>query len=38
MGELATAHNELVDSHNEANEELQAIKLKLADLEDLSTK
>ncbi|XP_077327941.1 uncharacterized protein LOC143981418 [Lithobates pipiens] len=34
MGEFATAHNELVDAHNEAEDEIQAIKSKMADLED----
>lgn len=36
MGEFASAHNELVDTHNETEEDMQAIKSKLADLEDRS--
>lgn len=36
MGDFAVAHNELVDSHNEAEDELLAIKSKLANLEDCS--
>lgn len=33
MGDFAVAHNELVDVHNGAEDELQAIKWKLAYLE-----
>lgn len=36
MGDFAVAHNELVDAHNEAEDELLTIKSKLADLEDRS--
>lgn len=36
MGEFATAHNELVDAYNAAEDEIQAIKSKMADLEDRS--
>lgn len=34
MGEFSTAHNSLVDSHNQLEDELDALKAKLADLED----
>lgn len=34
MGEFAAAHNELVDAYNGAEEGIQAIKNKMADLED----
>lgn len=36
MGEYAEAHNELVDAHNSPEEEMHALKIKLADLEDCS--
>lgn len=36
MRDFAAAHNELVDSHNEADDALMAIKAKIADLEDRS--
>lgn len=34
IGDFAIAHNELVDAHNNNEEELQKCKLKIADLED----
>lgn len=34
MGDFAVAHNELVDTHNETEDVLKAIKAKIADLED----
>lgn len=36
MGEFTTAHNELVDSHYDHEEEMQTLKQKIADLEDRS--
>lgn len=36
MGDFAVARNKLVDAHNEDEDVLTAIKLKLADLEDRS--
>lgn len=36
MGEFAGAHNELVDAHNDKEEEIDALKSQLADLEDHS--
>lgn len=34
MGDFAIAHNEYVDTHNDAEEEMLALKEKLANLED----
>lgn len=34
MGEFSTAHNSLVDSHNQLEDEVESLKAKLADLED----
>lgn len=36
MGEFAKAHNELVDIHNDMDNDLQNIKLKMADLQDFA--
>lgn len=36
MGDYAVAHNELVDAHDEAEGEMQAMREKIADLEDRS--
>lgn len=36
MGDFAAAHNKLVDAYNGREEEMQAIKCKLADHEDRS--
>ncbi|XP_044146133.1 uncharacterized protein LOC122934611 [Bufo gargarizans] len=36
MKELTNSHNQLVDAHNDAEDEISALKLKLADLEDRS--
>lgn len=36
MSEFASAHNELVDAHNDKDEEMEALKSKMADLEDMS--
>lgn len=36
MAEFTTSHNELVDAHNEKDDELEALKNKMADLEDRS--
>ena len=36
MGDFAVAHNELVDAHDDAEGELQAMREKIADLEDRS--
>lgn len=36
MGDFATSNNELVDAHNEREEESNLLKAKLADLEDRS--
>lgn len=34
MAEFSTAHNGLMDTHNQLNEVMKSIAVKLADLED----
>lgn len=36
MGEFASSHNSLIDSHNEQSNEVDWLKAKVADLEDRS--
>lgn len=36
MGDFSKAHNELVDTHIDMEEDVKNIKLKMADLEDKS--
>lgn len=36
MAEIALAHNELVDMHNDKDEETEVLKSKMADLDDRS--
>lgn len=36
MAEFASAHNELVDAHNDKDEELESLKSKMVDLKDRS--
>lgn len=38
MGDLSAAHNELVDAHMDLEDELKALRLKVTDLEDRSSR